>query len=92
MKTLQTYQQDRSYMRAFSRVIAKLRCSNGQSQADLSRQVGCSTTLVSRWEDTTCCPNVGKLPALATAFGLTPGELLTQVDQYRARWKRKAVA
>lgn len=50
---------------------------SGMSQEALAERVGVSRQAVSRWELGDTTPEVGKLMALAEAFGITTDQLLS---------------
>lgn len=57
--------------------IAKFRKAKGMTQEDLAAKLGVSSQAVSKWENDISCPDIGLLPALASALGVTTDELLT---------------
>ena len=63
-----------------SEKIAYCRKKAGLSQEELAAQVGVSRQAVSKWELGDAVPEVGKLLALAKAFGVTTDWLLSEED------------
>ena len=63
-----------------SEKIAYCRKKAGLSQEELAAQVGVSRQAVSKWELGDAVPEVGKLLALAKAFGVTTDWLLSEDD------------
>ena len=63
-----------------SEKIAYCRKRAGLSQEELAAQVGVSRQAVSKWELGDAVPEVGKLLALAKAFGVTTDWLLSEED------------
>ena len=59
--------------------IYRLRREKGMSQAQLGEAVGVSNRAVSKWETYEANPDIGLLPLLAKALGVTIDELLTDV-------------
>lgn len=61
--------------------IAYYRREKKLSQEELAAQVGVSRQAVSKWELGEASPDVGKLLALARAFGVTADHLLDEEDE-----------
>ena len=61
-----------------SEKIAYCRKKAGLSQEELAAQVGVSRQAVSKWELGDASPDIGKLLALAKAFGVTTDWLLSE--------------
>lgn len=62
----------------FGERIREYRGRRGLSQEALAEQVGVSRQAVSKWETDAAVPELDKLAALARAFGVTAGQLLTE--------------
>lgn len=57
--------------------IAKYRKEKHFTQEELAEKLGVSSQAVSKWETDTSCPDIGLLPKLCGALGITADELLT---------------
>ena len=51
--------------------IATLRKEKGITQEDLASVLGVTNQAVSKWESSTCCPDIQLLPKIADYFGVT---------------------
>lgn len=56
--------------------IAALRKNNGITQEALANELGVSPQAVSKWENSTSCPDVSLLPDIAKYFGVSIDDLL----------------
>lgn len=61
--------------------IAYYRRANKLSQEELAARVGVSRQAVSKWELDEASPDIGKLLALAQAFGVSTDHLLNEAEQ-----------
>lgn len=60
--------------------IKELREAKGMSQSDLARLLGVSRCTISQWESGCRRPMLSRLPALASALGVEPGDLFETDD------------
>ncbi|MBQ2952567.1 MAG: helix-turn-helix domain-containing protein [Clostridia bacterium] len=51
--------------------IARLRRERGMTQEALAEVIGVSAQTISKWENSTTCPDIALLPLLADVFGVT---------------------
>lgn len=63
-------------VRLFAARLRELRMSRGFTQAELARRASITAAYVWRLESGTAAPGIDLLARLATALGVTPGELL----------------
>lgn len=64
--------------------IARLRRERGWTQENLAEVIGVSAQTISKWENSTTCPDVALLPVLADVFGVTIDALYGREDAPRA--------
>ena len=57
-------------------MIAELRKQYGMTQLELAEKMGVTDKAVSKWERDLSCPDIGSLPNLAEALGVTVEELM----------------
>ena len=57
--------------------IAQYRRQMNMTQDTLAEKMGVSPQAVSKWENDQTCPDISLLPALATLFGITVDQLLS---------------
>jgi transcriptional regulator with XRE-family HTH domain len=69
-----------AYWHAFGSVLAERRRDRGLSQEQLAELAGLHRTFVSRIERSAQAPSLLAIYALSTALGITPSELLRQVE------------
>uniref|UniRef100_UPI004056F30F helix-turn-helix domain-containing protein n=1 Tax=Agathobacter sp. TaxID=2021311 RepID=UPI004056F30F len=62
--------------RKTGKLIAELRKKKGLTQQQLADQLNLSNKTISKWESGAGSPDVGNLPVLADALGVTVDELL----------------
>lgn len=83
------------------RLIAELRKQKGLTQQQLADQICLSNKTISKWESGVGCPDIGNLPVLAEALGVSVDELLKgelraqpEADQtaQRRKWERAVIA
>lgn len=60
--------------------IARFRRERGMTQEALAEVIGVSPQTISKWENSTTCPDVALLPVLADAFGVTIDALYGRTD------------
>ena len=60
--------------------LVEYRRVNGYSQEDLAEKLGVSRQAVSKWESGASDPSTTNLMALAKLFGMTPEELLREME------------
>ncbi len=71
-------------MTIIGETIAKLRKERGMTQEALAESMGVSPQTISKWENSTTCPDVTLLPVLADFFGVTVDALYgRQVEEKR---------
>ncbi|MBE5795985.1 MAG: helix-turn-helix transcriptional regulator [Clostridiales bacterium] len=51
--------------------IARLRRERGWTQENLAEMIGVAAQTISKWENSTTCPDVALLPVIADVFGVT---------------------
>ncbi len=61
---------------ALGKVIAENRKKQGMTQAELAEKLGVTDKAVSKWERDLSCPDIGSLPRLSEALGLSLDELM----------------
>ena len=60
--------------------LAEERRRNNMTQEQLAERLGVSRQAVSRWETGAADPSTSNLLALAKIFGVSPEELLREID------------
>ena len=60
--------------------LYELRRASGMSQEELAEKLGVSRQAVSKWESGASDPSTTNLMALAKLFGMTPEELLREME------------
>jgi transcriptional regulator with XRE-family HTH domain len=73
---------------ALGRRIRELRAAAGLSQQALAKAVGVAQGRVSDWENGRAPPKATALPALATALGVTIGELFEPAPAKKRRARK----
>ena len=63
-------------MKNLSSNIKKLRTRDGKSQAELAQEIGCTTKLISDWEQGRRQPSLEKLLKLVDIFDVTLDQLV----------------
>lgn len=63
--------------------MARLRKARGMTQEALSEVLGVSPQTVSKWENSTTCPDVMLLPAIADVFGVSIDALFGRAQEQR---------
>ena len=58
-------------MEIIGNTIARLRRERGMTQEALAEVIGVSAQTISKWENSTYCPDVALLPVIADVFGVT---------------------
>lgn len=61
---------------SLGQTIARLRKEKGMTQLQLAERMGVTDKAVSKWERDLSSPDLGTMPKLAEAFGLTVDELM----------------
>lgn len=64
--------------------IKRLRRERDMTQEELAERLGVSFQSVSRWENSTCYPDMELIPAIASFFGVTADELMGLNSQREA--------
>ncbi|MBQ7306570.1 MAG: helix-turn-helix transcriptional regulator, partial [Clostridia bacterium] len=62
-------------MTIIGETIARLRRERGMTQEALAESMGVSSQTISKWENSTTCPDVSLLPVLADFFGVSVDDL-----------------
>ena len=66
---------------SFADRLKEYRRDRGFSQEDLAERLGVSRQAVSKWETGTSDPSTSNLLALAKLYGISPEELLREVQE-----------
>lgn len=78
-------------MEVIGNTIARLRRERGMTQEALAEVIGVSAQTISKWENSTYCPDVALLPVIADVFGVTVDALFGREDSRRALTAEQAV-
>lgn len=62
--------------RSMGELICALRKEKGLTQRDLAEKLSVTDKAVSKWERNLSCPDIGSIPTLAEALGVSTDELL----------------
>lgn len=64
------------YVRQFARRMRSLRSGSGLTQAELARELGCTTSCVCQYERAVRLPSLERVSLMAQVFGTTLDELV----------------
>lgn len=78
-------------MEIIGSTIARLRRERGMTQEALAELIGVAAQTVSKWENSTYCPDVALLPVIADVFGVTVDALFGREDSRRALTAEQAI-
>ena len=78
-------------MEIIGNTIARLRRERGMTQEALAEVIGVSAQTISKWENSTYCPDVALLPVIADVFGVTVDALFGREDSRRALTPEQAI-
>lgn len=78
-------------MEMLAKNIARLRRERGMTQEALAEEIGVSAQTISKWENSTTCPDVALLPVIADVFGVTIDALFGRETAHAAVTPEQAI-
>lgn len=78
-------------MKSIGETIARLRRDCGMTQEALAESMGVSAQTISKWENSTTCPDVMLLPVLADFFGVTVDDLFGRITEEKRIHREEAL-
>ena len=81
IKSSDVREEKRTSLKTLGEVIKKQRVEHKMTQEFVAEHLGVSRQAVSKWESGTSDPSTSNLLALAKLFGITPEELLKEVEE-----------
>ena len=78
-------------MEIIGSTIARLRRERGMTQEALAELIGVAAQTVSKWENSTYCPDVALLPVIADVFGVTVDALFGREDVHASVTPEQAI-
>lgn len=78
-------------MTIIGETIARLRRERGMTQEALAESMGVSPQTISKWENSTTCPDVSLLPVLADFFGVSVDDLYGRATEEKGMHRQESV-
>lgn len=78
-------------MTIIGETIARLRRERGMTQEALAESMGVSPQTISKWENSTTCPDVSLLPVLADFFGVSVDDLYGRATEEKGLHRQESV-
>ena len=78
-------------MTIIGETIAKLRRERGMTQEALAESMGVSSQTISKWENSTTCPDIFLLPVLADFFGVSVDDLYGRATEEKGLHRQESV-
>lgn len=78
-------------MTIIGETIARLRRERGMTQEALAESMGVSPQTISKWENSTTCPDVSLLPVLADFFGVSVDDLYGRLTEEKGLHRQESV-
>jgi len=78
-------------METIAATIARLRRERGMTQENLAELIGVSSQTISKWENSTTCPDIALLPVIADVFGVTIDALFGREQAHRVVTPEQAI-